>query len=543
MVEVDLFQGKVKLSDESNNVNKEIFNQRIETKLSLRKKTVNNILYNKRILGNNSFGFNTKKIKWKLLYDITNIDFLSDKSKSKYQLIFNENDEKILLEASKYLKSKTLDDIKFGIILTQAFIKRNMNDDLTNSINLLFIYELFHIKNKINNDEEIIFNILYIIISYSSINKDKNLATILLSPDSYKIWEKCFNLQNFDIFYEIICVLNNIIQENQIGGCNLIRSNFLKNNIYNFYSSEYMIFKKYDQNKFDINYYITKDGINLFCSLLIIPTADLDNVTKNEVISSKQKLVNLVILYFDTNIFEDYFKCIYSIDFAIEQDFILFKELEKNNFFENVLNNKKFFEEKQILFYLNKIFGNYIAYANNIPNKLLEDMINFEADYLKKCKDFSHRKNIFFTLSNILLSKDEIYVKIFEIENLLSNIFNCLKYSYSFIEVREILYFFTVLFSFINNKYFIELEKNHLMELVFFHAKNSFENKVDGLNICFTIFEFYLAFGKELSKYFGGKNLIKEKFYKLGGNELLEKYINFPDENLAHNIINIYKNF
>ena len=102
MVEVDLFQGKVKLSDESNNVNKEIFNQRIETKLSLRKKTVNNILYNKRILGNNSFGFNTKKIKWKLLYDITNVDFLSDKSKSKYQLIFNENDEKILSEASKY---------------------------------------------------------------------------------------------------------------------------------------------------------------------------------------------------------------------------------------------------------------------------------------------------------------------------------------------------------------------------------------------------------------------------------------------------------
>ena len=261
MVEVDLFQGKVKLSDESNNVNKEIFNQRIETKLSLRKKTVNNILYNKRILGNNSFGLNTKKIKWKLLYCITNIDFLSDKSKSKYQLIFNENDEKILSEASKYLKSKTLDDIKFGIILTQAFIKRNMNDDLTNSINLLFIYELFHIIDKINNDEEIIFNILYIIISYSSINKDKNLATILLSPDSYKIWEKCFNLQNFDIFYEIICVLNNIIQENQIGGCNLIRSNFLKNNIYNFYSSEYMIFKKYDQNKFDINYYINKDGL------------------------------------------------------------------------------------------------------------------------------------------------------------------------------------------------------------------------------------------------------------------------------------------
>ena len=81
------------------------------------------------------------------------------------------------------------------------------------------------------------------------------------------------------------------------------------------------------------------------------------------------------------------------------------------------------------------------------------------------------------------------------------------------------------------------------MELVIFHAKNNFENNVDGLYICFTILEFYLIFGKNLSKYFDGKNLIKEKFYKLGGNELLEKYINFPDENLAHEIINIYKNF
>ena len=167
----------------------------------------------------------------------------------------------------------------------------------------------------------------------------------------------------------------------------------------------------------------------------------------------------------------------------------------------------------------------------------MEEIINFESNYLKIGKDSSHRKNIFWTLSNLLLSDDKIYERIFTTEDLLKNIFHCLKNSYSFNEVREILYFFSVLFTFINNKYFIELEKNHLMELIFFHAKNTCENRVDGLKLCFMIFEFYLTFGKELNKYFEGKNIIKEKFDKLGGNELLEKYLNFPDESFINEII------
>ncbi len=104
MAEVDIFKGKIKLSHELNNVGKEIFEQRIETKLSLRKKAVNDILYNKRILGNSSFDFDDKRIKWKLLYDIKNINFQSDESKLKFKLIFDENDdEKILSEASKQI--------------------------------------------------------------------------------------------------------------------------------------------------------------------------------------------------------------------------------------------------------------------------------------------------------------------------------------------------------------------------------------------------------------------------------------------------------
>jgi hypothetical protein len=228
---------------------------------------------------------------------------------------------------------------------------------------------------------------------------------------------------------------------------------------------------------------------------------------------------------------------------TLEQDYSLFDQIEKNNFIENALVNKKFFDEKNVLFYLNKIFGNYLAYKPNINKEILFEIMIFEASYLKICKDSYKRREIFWVLSNILVSDDEIYEKIFEIDGLLLNIFECLKNSYSFSELKEILYFFGVLLSLVNNKYFKEIEKNQLLDIVFYLTKNIFQNRVELLNLCFQIFEIYLSFGKLMSKYFEGKNLIKEKFDKLGGNELLEKYLNFSDENLNREIIYIYKNY
>ena len=165
------------------------------------------------------------------------------------------------------------------------------------------------------------------------------MATILLSPESYKIWELCFNLQNFDIFYEIICVLNNIIQNNTIGGCNLIRSNFLISEIFNFYMNEGINAQKNNEDKSDINYHLIKDGISLFCNLLIISSDNLDNVTKEEIKQSKQKIINILLVYYDSKIYENHYKCIYSMAITLEQDFTLFSQIEKNHFIENVLLN------------------------------------------------------------------------------------------------------------------------------------------------------------------------------------------------------------
>jgi hypothetical protein len=76
---------------------------------------------------------------------------------------------------------------------------------------------------------------------YSYAFDDKKLSTILLSSKTYKIWELCFNLQDYDILYGIISILNNIILDNQIGGCNLIRSTLVLIDLCNFFKNQTII--------------------------------------------------------------------------------------------------------------------------------------------------------------------------------------------------------------------------------------------------------------------------------------------------------------
>ena len=194
MDEINLFKRTINSTNDQEKLNKELFNLRIETKLSLRKKKLNDYIFQKRLLENNILLNNENdKPNLKLLYDLEKVKFDSDDSNTKYNLNFNEKEFKnIIVTASKYLKSENIDDIKYGIILTQIFIKRSTKADIIDSINLLFIYDLFHLIDKIKSDKEIIFNILNIIISYSYFNEDKNLATVLLSPNSYKVFEQCF---------------------------------------------------------------------------------------------------------------------------------------------------------------------------------------------------------------------------------------------------------------------------------------------------------------------------------------------------------------
>ena len=124
MDEINLFKRTINSTNDQEKLNKELFNLRIETKLSLRKKKLNDYIFQKRLLENNILLNNENdKPNLKLLYDLEKVKFDSDDSNTKYNLNFNEKEIKnIIVTASKYLKSENIDDIKYGIILTQIFI-------------------------------------------------------------------------------------------------------------------------------------------------------------------------------------------------------------------------------------------------------------------------------------------------------------------------------------------------------------------------------------------------------------------------------------
>ena len=538
----DIFEEKKKLYENIDKDEIDTFKERIQTKLTLRKQKFNEILRKRRLSDYISIlNKNGTISKWKLLYDIKKEKL---EMENKYKFNFNIKDDDELLSISlKYLKSENIHEIKYSIILLQIFIHKHMNSELTNYINLLFIYDLFRIIEKHINDKQIVFNILCVLIYYSNINTDKNLCSILLSPNSYKIWELCFNLQDYEILYEIVAILNNIISENQIGECNLIRSNFLLNNLYNFYMNQSISSEMNNNNKKDIMNIIIEDGIILFCKLLVIPTDNLDRFTKEEIFISKQKIINIVIMYNNSNLYKIYQTCLFSIFSVIQSERRLLDEFDKYNYIQNILRSKKFFEIEIIRFYINKILGNYTAYKNKIKYNLLVDIINFEKEYLNICSTSSHRKEIFWVLSNTIVTDKNIITEILKENEFLKNITFYYKNSCSYSEIKEISYFLGILLINSDINQFIQIETNKLLEIIVGHAKKSLENDEEGLVIIFELIEFYLCYGKMMEKSLDGKNIVLVKFNKLGGKELLDKYINSQNKILNDQILYLKEEF
>lgn len=518
------------------------YNQRIENKLSLRKQKVNDIIQKKRLLGYNlAINNNEIKSKWKLLYNLSKLEFPKN-SEEKYNLDFND-DEDMLSTSLKYINSDNIIDVKYSIVLIQMFVNKHTNNELSNYINLMFISDLFRLIEKFQKSKEIIFNILYILIHYSYISDDKNLSTILLSPKSYKIWELCFNLQDYEILYGIICILNNIILDNQIGGCNLIRSTLVLDNLYNFFKNQTIISQMNISDKKNVMYDIINNGVSLFCNLLVVSMDRLDRLTSEEIYTCKQKIISVVISYTDINNFELYQNCIYSIYSSIQKKMRLYDELDKANFIENLLYKKKFFNVLKIRFYANKILGNFIAYKNKINHNSLVEIFNFEIEYLNDCNVATYRKEIFWALSNMLILDETISNEICENEEFLKKITYCYAYSFNYSEVNELSYFFTLLLYRINVNNFVKIEKYKLFELAIEHAKNTLENNIEGLILVFRLLDIIFEFGECMKKYCDGKNIILDKFNAFGGKELIDKYLNYQNDKLCELLNSIIEQY
>ena len=108
--------------------------------------------------------------------------------------------------------------------------------------------------------------------------------------------------------------------------------------------------------------------------------------------------------------------------------------------------------------------------------------------------------------------------------------------------VRDIIYFFIVLFQIVNVKNFIQIENKGLIEMSFEHAKSTL-NDSKYIIIFFELIELALDKGDLIKENFGGRNLIKEKCDTLGLRDLLRKYENCIEEGLERIILNIISKY
>ena len=152
----------------------EFSQDRINFKLSLRKKKFNDILIKKRILPSNP-----KDSPWSLELYLTNL-----KLPAEYKITFGNIDE-FMSTALNNIKSDDILNVKYGICLFKNYIKNFPDDDnkLKFDLNMNFISDLLNLLEKWGEKKEkqIVFNILYIMTNYSYINTNKNITKILLS--------------------------------------------------------------------------------------------------------------------------------------------------------------------------------------------------------------------------------------------------------------------------------------------------------------------------------------------------------------------------
>ena len=113
-----IFEERNKLYENIDKDENNFSNERIETKLSLRKQKFYEILSKKRLITYNTVITNKEKLsKWKLPYNIKNFEFPKEfLDKHKLNLDKYDPDEIISLSL-KLFKSDNIDDIKYSIIL------------------------------------------------------------------------------------------------------------------------------------------------------------------------------------------------------------------------------------------------------------------------------------------------------------------------------------------------------------------------------------------------------------------------------------------
>ena len=291
-----------------------------------------------------------------------------------------------MLTALKSIKSDDPLTVKYGICLFKLYIKFFIdNKDIIFNLNLNFISDLLNILEKWGEkgEKDIVFNILLIMTKYSYLNTNKTICKILLSSKGYKIWDLCFNMQDYEIMSQLVWILNNIIYEDKDSSYNLLKSNYFNKKIFNFYSNPTIISHLNEKDENNIFYILIDRGINLMANLL--ETKCSSTYEKEEKYKLAIPIFNLILKYSETNSPYIFYICLYAINLALEKEGRLINLISNSNILKDIL-DKKLFEHENIVLYTNRILGEYTAFIPDLAQEFYDKCLNYEMDILFSAK-------------------------------------------------------------------------------------------------------------------------------------------------------------
>lgn len=531
------YKNKFKIQSEMEKTELNLLSEdRTNFKLSLRKRKYDDILAKKRNIPKKN---NISSRPYEL--------YLSKlKLPSNYKLIFSKDDE-LISTAFKNMKSNIIEEVIYGVCLIKNYLDMFLDDiSVLNKLNINFVSDMLNLLEKWceKRNLTIIYNILYILTDYSYLNEDNKISKILLSSKGYRIWELCFDLQDYEIMYQMVWILQNITYKNSESTYNLIKSNFFKNKIFSFYSNGTILQHLNEKDPENIFYLIIQCGLSLFSNLISIQfPSTFDEMEKNKLI---EPVFDLILKYSQSNSEKIYHTCIYALALAVEEELDFINKIDNNN--NNCVNiiydilSKKFFSNENLVLQANRILGNYISNKTGLSDEFFDQCIQYEFDIFFGIKLSVAKRETYWVLSNILADYPKAGLIVCLNELFINQTFYKYQNTVDVDDLYNIAYFLNCLIHKCDIQNFIKIQEKGIVNITMKYAKMTF-NSPKALITIFELIESLLSIGDSVRDNLMGRNLTKEKFDECGLEEVLEKYEDSKNEDLFDIIDKIKINY
>ena len=447
-----------------------------------------------------------------------------------------------------YLRSNNIEEVKYGILSLDQYIKLKKN--FRNDFTFNFLIDLINTIETNINDFKIVNTGLSIFINLTYYEQTiSSLFTLITQSMFLKIYDKIIKLNDIYLLNNIIILMCNICCVYNEFKINLLLNIFFQNllNSIIIETNSYNLSK--EKEKFYLELY--KNITSFLCILIdineIIKVDDVQNLKLNE---TKLSIFKILLKFTITEDIEIYYNSLFGIK-------ILLDESENLKNFETILKESKLlniiiFDQKYIknselvARESNRVIGNYLYSTSINDNNIFKKIIELEEYLLLALITKESKKECFWVLSNVLDRDPE------KINNFLGYNNKIIDYSIKLINeenennlILEIFYFFANLINFSNSNDFCQLINKGIFDIMIYNIEK-YNNDNSILLIIFESIYKILQRGESLKEQFPNKeNILLNIFNKKNGKDLIEKYLYSGSnkiENLCELIYNTYYN-